>query len=112
MKILINDNLFSWNMTGLLGKGARWFFGFSRMIPGRAPTPIRELFSDTETMYTVPDTGESGVVKLRPDRSGILQYRTDSRDGFQKIYFGNFDVLYDAVVSAEAKYRKPDQPSQ
>ena len=30
MKLLWNANVFGWHMTGLLGKGAEWFFGFSR----------------------------------------------------------------------------------
>ncbi len=31
MKLLINANIYGWVMTGLLGKNARWFFGFSRV---------------------------------------------------------------------------------
>ena len=30
MRLLINENIFGWRMTGLLPKGNRWFFGFSR----------------------------------------------------------------------------------
>lgn len=30
MKILVNANVYGWRMTGLLGKGAKWFFGFSK----------------------------------------------------------------------------------
>jgi len=32
MRILINKNIYGWNMTGLLGADAKWFFGFSRLI--------------------------------------------------------------------------------
>ena len=31
MKLLLNDEVFGWRMTGLLGKDARWFLGFSRV---------------------------------------------------------------------------------
>ncbi len=30
MRLLINANVFGWKMTGLMPKGAGWFFGFSR----------------------------------------------------------------------------------
>jgi len=30
MRILLNENIYSWWMTGLLGKGGKWFIGFSR----------------------------------------------------------------------------------
>jgi hypothetical protein len=30
MRLLINANVFGWRMTGLMPKGAKWFFGFSR----------------------------------------------------------------------------------
>ena len=30
MRLLINANVFGWRMTGLMPKGAGWFFGFSR----------------------------------------------------------------------------------
>ena len=30
MKLLIRRNVFGWVMTGLLGKDAKWFLGFSR----------------------------------------------------------------------------------
>jgi hypothetical protein len=30
MRLLINTNVFGWQMTGLMPKGAGWFFGISR----------------------------------------------------------------------------------
>lgn len=30
MKLLWKSDVFGWKMTGLLGKGAVWFFGFSK----------------------------------------------------------------------------------
>ena len=30
MKILVNENVFGWIMTGLLGKDAKWFLGYSK----------------------------------------------------------------------------------
>ena len=30
MKLLLKSNVWRWNMTGILGKDAKWFFGFSR----------------------------------------------------------------------------------
>ena len=30
MKVLYRADVFGWNMTGLLGKDAKWFFGYSR----------------------------------------------------------------------------------
>lgn len=29
MRLLINESIFGWKLTGLLGKDAIWFFGFS-----------------------------------------------------------------------------------
>lgn len=26
------ENVYGWNMTGVIGRGGRWFFGFSRLI--------------------------------------------------------------------------------
>lgn len=30
MKILWRSNVFGWIMTGIIGKNAKWFFGFSK----------------------------------------------------------------------------------
>ena len=30
MRLLLNANVYGWRMTGLMPKGARWFFGLSR----------------------------------------------------------------------------------
>lgn len=35
MKILIRANVYGWIMTGLLGKKAEWFFGYSRRPVGK-----------------------------------------------------------------------------
>lgn len=32
MKILLNEKIFGWKMTGLMGSGGLWFFGFSRAV--------------------------------------------------------------------------------
>lgn len=31
MKFLWRENVFGWEMTGILGKNSRWFLGFSRV---------------------------------------------------------------------------------
>lgn len=31
MKLLIRENVFGWIMTGLIGKDAKWFLGFSKV---------------------------------------------------------------------------------
>lgn len=36
MKLLINENVYGWRMTGLLGRDGAWFFGFSRRPRNRA----------------------------------------------------------------------------
>jgi hypothetical protein len=41
MKLYWRQNVYGWVMTGLVGKKARWFFGFSR-VPSpaqRKPLP-------------------------------------------------------------------------
>lgn len=35
MKIFINRNIARWVMTGLLGKDAKWFLGFSRQLTAK-----------------------------------------------------------------------------
>jgi hypothetical protein len=30
MRVLINENVYGWTMTGLLGEGGAWFFGHSK----------------------------------------------------------------------------------
>lgn len=32
MRFLLNTNVWGYRMTGLLGKGSRWFLGFSRRV--------------------------------------------------------------------------------
>lgn len=41
MKLLWNEKVYGWwNVTGLIGKQANWFFGFSRKPPSPAhPIP-------------------------------------------------------------------------
>ena len=30
MRLLLNENIFGWKMTGFLGKNGRWFLGYSK----------------------------------------------------------------------------------
>lgn len=30
MRLMLNEHIFAWRMTGLLGSKAKWFFGFSK----------------------------------------------------------------------------------
>lgn len=46
MKLLLNDNVFGWRMTGIIGKDAKWFLGFSRNP--RNLSPERKIESETE----------------------------------------------------------------
>ena len=48
MELLINDNVYGWKMTGLLGKDGKWFFGFSA-------APVKAKYSKTNAL---------GIIKI------------------------------------------------
>lgn len=36
MRLLLRANVYGWVMTGLMGKGGKWFIGYSRAPKGNA----------------------------------------------------------------------------
>lgn len=97
MKFLFNKKLYKWTMTGLLGNRARWFLGFSTTEPPVCPQIIPDRNDPIEIVESYTETGEAVVLRLNSDHSGMIQYRVDGADGFQKIYFGNVDLIQKAV---------------
>lgn len=47
MKLILNDVIESWKLTGLIGKGGRWFLGYSKQNDTTA------LFIDNELSESV-----------------------------------------------------------
>ncbi len=62
MKLLINEDIFGWKLTGLLGKDAKWFLGYS-------------LVSDLAVQY---QANKYSMDKNRSADSDIITTKQDS----------------------------------
>lgn len=58
MRLLINANVFGWRMTGLMPKGAGWFFGFSRRPKEIAGEPRLVSYAPDGATCTLNFDGE------------------------------------------------------
>lgn len=102
MKFLNNVTLDQWNITGLLGKKAKWFFGFSRVVDmNTCPECIPDVPTSMEIVEHIPETGESLVLRATDDGSGSLWYRMNGSDPYQKMFFGNLELLKTAVKKVQ-----------
>lgn len=87
MKPLLNANVYGWRMTGLLGKGGAWFFGYSR----RPDAPLGVAAAPRVCEYNAaPGVGALPKCKDCPGRASLMCCENkappgvDSVDGGQR----------------------------
>jgi len=97
MKILFNKKLLHWTMTGLLGKHAKWFLGFSRSKL-ECSNEVPSHNGPIEIIESVPGTNEAVLIRIDSDQSGVIHYRKDGSDVFQKIFFKKADLIQKAMM--------------
>lgn len=81
MRLLFNENIYGYRMTGLLGKGGKWFIGFSTQPPEAAPN----------------EHGESTFTSAPVDVE-IARDLADVREVAERFYMDEIDACKDSYT--------------